>query len=491
MNNLEPWTISDYLSALWSYKGRFLFVVFLAIGAGVAFIVYMPKSYESEAKLFVRVGRENATLDPTVIKGGQIALNGSSSRELEMNTIVEHLRSRGILEKAFDQIFPRSLAVSPEDRERAYVKFKKDINITSPRQSTIISVNARGKTPEEAQLIATTILNLYLDEHMRVSRPLGSLEFLTEQTQQMRDEYHRALADLRDAKNHGGMASIEGRRAALENQISTVEAQLHQVSADHAAALARLKSKRDAISNLPKPLLKQLVGGQPNDGLAQMRDRLFQLQVEQEELRSKFSDSHPNVKAVNKQVEELTDILSSEDPEREQIIATLCTDDEARQAALDAQEQSLRMKLNDLQKSRSKLNEDEIQVTQAELKVRQLETKYMTYAANSEDARIDQELRDDKISNLSVIQAASLSPLAVFPQKATTLLIAGFAGVMLGLFTVLLSEQLRRMRLYKEYEAAQAEHEHEHDHLGISQTPDYSKQLAVARASTTLYSKTV
>jgi polysaccharide biosynthesis protein PslE len=488
MSTPESWTLIDYFSALWRYKWRALTICLVAIGAGVAFILYMPKSYESEAKLFVRVGRENATLDPTVIKGGQIALNTNSSRELEMNTIVEHLRSRGILEKAFDQIFPRSASVSPEDRERAYLKFKKDLNITSPRQSTIISVTARGTTPEEAQLMVTTILNLYLDEHMRVSRPMGSLEFLTEQSQQMRSEYQRALAELRDAKNQGGMASIDGRRTALESQISTVEAQLHQVSADHAAALARLKTKRDAIANLPKPLLKQLVGGQPNDGLAQMRDRLFQLQVEQEELRSKFSDSHPNVKAVNKQVEELTDILSSEDPEREQIIVTLCTDDEARQAAFDAQEQSLRMKLNDLQKSRNKLNEDVILVTQAELKVRQLETKYMTYAANSEDARIDQELRDDKISNLSVIQPASLAPLAVFPQKATTLLIAGFVGGFLGLFTVLLSEQLRRVRLYNEYEAAQAELDPQH--IGLAQSPEYSKQLAVARGST-LYSKSV
>ncbi len=489
MNRLQPWTISDYLAAFWRFKGRFLVILILAIGAGAAFIIYMPKSYESEAKLFVRVGRENATLDPTVLKGEQISLNTNSSRELEMNTIVEHLRSRGILEKAFAQISPLPMTVSPEDRERDFAKFKKDVTIGSPRQSTIISVNARGATPEAAQLIATTILNLYLDEHMRVSRPLGSLEFLTVQAGRMRDEYQAALAELRDAKNHGGMASIEGRRSALENQISAVEAQIHQVAAEHAAAMARLKSKRGSIENLPKPLLKQLVGGQPNDGLAQMRDRLFQLQVQQEELRSKFSDNHPNIASVNKQVQELKDILSSEDPEREQIIVTLCADDEARQAALDAQEQNLGMKLNDLQKSQKLMNENEISVTEALLKVRQLETKYLSYAANSEDARIDEALRSDKISNLSVIQLASLSPLAVFPQKATTLLIAGFAGLFLGLFTVLLSEQLRRIRHFNEYESAHADHDVQH--LGIAETPNYSQQLVVARASSPLHTKSV
>lgn len=488
MSTPESWNLIDYFAALWRYKFRALAVCLLAIGAGVAFIVYMPKKYESEAKLFVRVGRENATLDPTVIKGDQIAVGSSSSRETEMNSIVEHLRSRGILQKALDKISPpEDEGVADETRERAYAKLKSRVQVNSPRQSTIIALTAKGDTPEEAQQIAATILEIYLDEHLRVSRPKGSLDFLTEQAEQMRGEYQTALAELRDSKNRGGMASIEGRRKAIEDQISAVESQLHQTEAEHAGATARLKSKRSSIELLPKPLLKQMVGGMPNDGLAQMRDRLFQLQVQQEELRSKFSDNHPNVAAVNKQVLELADILNREDPEREQIIITLCAEEEARHAALTAQEKSLRTQLADLQKSLAVLNEDEIHVTQSALKVKQLETKFMTYAANSEDARIDEALRTDKISNLSVIQPASLSPLAVFPQKSTTLLIAGFFGMIGGILVALVSEQLRRIRLANELPVDQ--HELETPHLGIAETLDYSGQLLVARTPNTLQTK--
>jgi uncharacterized protein involved in exopolysaccharide biosynthesis len=485
----ESWTLIDYFAALWRYKYRALAVCLLAIGAGVAFIVYMPKKYESEAKLFVRVGRENATLDPTVIKGDQISVNSSLSRETEINSIVEHLKSRGILQKALDKVQPLDAAESDIERERAYAKLKSRVQVTSPRQSTIIALTAKGDTPEEAQQIAASIIDIYLDEHLRVSRPTGSLAFLTDQAVRMRDEYDKALTDLRDAKNRGGMASIEGRRKGLEDQTSAVESQLHQVEAEHAAASARLKSKRGSIENLPKPLLKQLVGGMPNDGLAQMRDRLFQLQVQQEELRSKFSDNHPNVVSVNKQVIELTDILNREDPEREQIIKTLCAEEEAKHAALTAHEKSLRTQLADLQKSLAALNEDEILVTQTTLKVKQLETKFMSYSANSEDARIDDALRTDKISNLSVIQPASLSPLAVFPQKATTLLIAGFAGMVGGIFVALVSEQLRRIRLVNELDAAHSDLVIQH--IGIAETPDYSQQMIVGRAPSTLHSKSL
>jgi uncharacterized protein involved in exopolysaccharide biosynthesis len=488
MNAPESWTLIDYFSALWRYKFRALGVSLLAIGAGVAFILYMPKKYESEAKLFVRVGRENATLDPTVIKGDQIAVSSTTSREAEINSIVEHLRSRGILEKALDKVYPRG-EESDETRERAYAKLKTRIQVSSPRQSTIVAITAKGDSPEEAQKIAAAMIEIYLDEHLRVSRPNGSLVFLTEQAARMQDEYQTALDELKKAKNRGGMASIEGRRHALEEQISSVESQLHQVEAEHASATARLKSKRGSIELLPKPLLKQLVGGMPNDGLASMRDRLFQLQVQQEELRSKFSENHPNVVSVNKQVNELTDILNREDPEREQIIITLCTEEEARDAALTAQEKSLRTQLADLRKAVELLNDDEILVTQSALRVKQLETKFMSYAANSEDARIDEALRSDKISNLSVIQPASFSPLAIFPQKATTLLIAGFVGMIGGILTTLVSEQIRRIRLAHELSADH--HDNLEDVLGIAETPEYTQQLLVPLPPPTLHSKSL
>ncbi len=488
MNSPESWTLIDYFSALWRYKFRALAVCLVAIGAGVAFIVYMPKKYESEAKLNFRVGRENATLDPTVFKGDQLAMGSSTSRETEINSIVEHLRSRGILEKTLDKVYPRG-AESDEDRERAYAKLKSRVQVTSPRQSTVVAVTAKGSTPEEAQQIAAAMIDIYQVEHLRVSRPNGSFGFLKEQAARLKEKHQAALDALKDAKNRANMSSIEGRRKGLEDQISAVETKLHDVEAEHAAATARLKNRRSTIELLPKPLLKQMVGGMPNDGLAQMRDRLFQLQVQQEELRSKFSTSHPNVVSVNKQVEELTDILKREDPEREQIILTLCAEDEAKHASLTAHEKSLRSQLADLRKVLEQLNEDEVLITQLTMEVKQLETQLMTYVANSEDARRDEALVSDNISNLSVIQDASLSPLAVFPQKSTTLLIAGFIGMIGGILTALVSEQLRRIRVANELAAEH--HESLETVLGIAETPDYSQQVLVAHPATTLHSKSL
>ena len=62
------------------------------------------RAYRSQAKLFVRLGRENATLDPTATVGQAPVLSVQQSRENEINTAVEILKSRVLLEKVADAV---------------------------------------------------------------------------------------------------------------------------------------------------------------------------------------------------------------------------------------------------------------------------------------------------------------------------------------------------------------------------------------------------
>ena len=54
---------------------------------------------------------------------------------------------------------------------------------------------------------------------------------------------------------------------------------------------------------------------------------------------------------------------------------------------------------------------------------------------------MDQALRIERISNVSIIQPATLVALPVSPRKALTLFLAMLGGVLGGVVVVLLSEQ--------------------------------------------------
>src|SRR5437868_12124727 len=63
----------------------------------------MPRSYYSEARLFVRFGRENQ-VDPTASGGQMVSLY--ESRESEINSLIEILRSRAILDRVVRELGP-------------------------------------------------------------------------------------------------------------------------------------------------------------------------------------------------------------------------------------------------------------------------------------------------------------------------------------------------------------------------------------------------
>src|SRR5262245_10376702 len=70
------------VSRHWPAMAAFFFVVLAAV-AGVTAV--LPPSYRSQAKLFLRLGRENVTLDPTAALGQTPAVALPATRENEVN----------------------------------------------------------------------------------------------------------------------------------------------------------------------------------------------------------------------------------------------------------------------------------------------------------------------------------------------------------------------------------------------------------------------
>src|SRR3954454_18268274 len=75
------------------------------VGAVLALLgaMFMPRSYYSEARLFVRFGRENQ-VDPTASGGQMVALY--ESRESEINSLIEILKSRAIFDRVVNELGP-------------------------------------------------------------------------------------------------------------------------------------------------------------------------------------------------------------------------------------------------------------------------------------------------------------------------------------------------------------------------------------------------
>src|SRR4051794_8085767 len=147
-------------------NGKKGLIAFVAMAVVALFgTLLMPQTYVSEARLFVRFGRENQ-VDPTASGGQMVSLY--ESRESEINSLIEILKSRAVLDRVVEELGlganaergGRSAEWKAEDQNRtkthqmAVKQLAKDMTIAAPRKSNIITVSCKAKSPELAQRIA-------------------------------------------------------------------------------------------------------------------------------------------------------------------------------------------------------------------------------------------------------------------------------------------------------------------------------------------------
>jgi len=63
----ESYSLLDAISVLFRHKWKIAFFFLFMVTASVAAALLLPKTYESYAKILIRLGRENMAVDPGVV----------------------------------------------------------------------------------------------------------------------------------------------------------------------------------------------------------------------------------------------------------------------------------------------------------------------------------------------------------------------------------------------------------------------------------------
>ena len=458
------------LLSLWQHKGKGACWFILVVAATATVILYWPRGYRSEAKLFVRLGRESVSLDPTATMGQTIAV--SESRENEINSILEILKSRDVAERVVDLVGPELVlnrsslaggsnlpdglrrpfkwlgdaigklpsldAVPVSDHERAVTLLENSLEIWTPKKTSVIGIRFLGATPEAAQRVVAAVLETYRSEHVRLHRTERSYGFFDEQKQLLQDKLRQAHDELRDAKNQVGLNSIESQQLTIQDEVRAIEAQSGAAQSELAASEAKVGALKRALDAVPAKVVTQEVVGFPNQAADLMHDSLFKLQAAQSEMQSRYTADHPLMIAMNEQIRKLQATLDEQPKERtqsttavhpghQQLELSWLTEQanlaslQARVAKLEAQHAVALERVKDL-------NSKESGVAQAQRQVDLLEANYRTYAEKLEQARIDQQLETEQISNVNILEPATYVAKAATPNR----LLVGGLGLILA-----------------------------------------------------------
>ena len=426
----------------------------VVLAATMVTIGLAPRSYQSEATLLVRLGRENVGLDPTVTLGESKTISLSQSRAQEINTVASILRTRNLLTQVAARVGPEAILngkgisdaedgvdpnVSPGTwpdsadtgaNDEAARRLEKNIRVEPIKESNLVRVVFESPDPALSQRVIDTLIDCYLTEHTRIHRTPGAHQFLADQTTKLREELADAEGKLRELKTDTGLVAPCEQRVALVQRIETTKASLLEVEAKTATTEAELDNMRDWCSQIPETEVILDVEGVPNNATDQMRAQLYALELEGEKLRGSRTDEHPLVKSVLNEIAAAKVILAeaeqprsqqTQGPNRVRKEAELeLVRKEALLHALTVQKKALERQLGDTERELQEFNENELRVTDLEREVGILDASYREYAAHVERARIDRSLDAARMTNITVIQPASLDLYPVFPNVPLT-----------------------------------------------------------------------
>ena len=477
--------MKDLAFALLRHKGKGASFFGVVLAGTILITIFAPRKFRSEGKLYLRLGRENATLDPTVTLGENSIVAMPQSRENEINSVAEMVQNRAVLEKVVDKLGPavvleeatgaqtegesaaasgvstgglkntvKSLLGLPiiSDRNRAVGKIEKSLKVEPARKSSVIEINYVAGSPKSAQAVVAALIDAYLVEHVRLNRPQGSHEFFAAQTNLLRDDLAKKEQALRDLRNQTGLASSRDQRKQIIERIGRLEDDLQEADTARAVSEAKVGALRHKLADLPDTQVTQEISGYGNDGTDRMRDQLYALHVREGEAASKYTPENPKLQQIREQIDEAKQILAHEQRTRTQVTKEPGRLKEQTQLELLAEEPILASLNARSRESRSQLaaardelktfNENELQVTKLEREVDMLEGEYRKYSASLEQARIDQALQIERMSNINVAQEATCDEAPISPRPLVNLLLGLGAGLFAAVGVCLACDRL-------------------------------------------------
>ncbi len=402
----------------------------------------LKPSYKAEGSLLIK-GNRTASMTGLGEAIGRIdSLSGTQPNETQAKIVA----SVPVMEKTI-----RSLNLRDDKGNFLKLKdFSKKLKVEGAKGTDILQVSYKDKDAVLAAKVVNKVVDIYIKTNVQANRAEAesARKFITEQLPRSERAVRDAESKLRNFKEENKIIILQQEASAtddtiskLENEITTTQAQLADVSRRSQELLQELKI--DSRQIMTSASLSNTPGVQ--GVLKELQEAQTKLGVEQ----SRFSSSHPSVINLKEKITALDSILKQRVKEvagNEQVISeigekNLQVDEMRRDLIRDvvrtqAERDGLVDRIRKLSQARQTYKERANILPQLEQRQRELERKLKASQTTYENllARL-QEIRiaeNQNVGNVRVISYAVVPDEPSGPRKL--LIIAGgiIAGSLIG-----------------------------------------------------------
>jgi len=262
-------TLRDLISPLFRHRRLAVVCFACALLCSVAAAVLLSRKYESRMEILVNRER----LDPVVTTESttQLPQMAPQVTEEEINSEVELLQSRDVLEKVviacglqknvsswwLTKLLPGH---GPDSAvSRAVEALGKQLKVKIVPKTNLINVSYRSKDPQVAFGVLNILANLYLEKHVAVHRPAGSFEFFTKEAERYHEALQESEAKLSSFDSQEGLVAPDEERTNMGLKLADAVAALHNAQQSIVADEHRIRDVQSQMKSTPSRSTTQQV----------------------------------------------------------------------------------------------------------------------------------------------------------------------------------------------------------------------------------------
>ncbi len=440
--NPKPIDIKRYISIIIRRRYIAISVCLAVISLFTWGSFIFPKTYEASSIVSI----EGESMIKPLIQGVGV----SSSVEDKTKNLKNDITSRSIIEKVIKRLGMDAHIKDPIQYDALIDNIKDNMDVTvegDRKQPTFFKISYKGKKPDVVAEMVNTVVNVYIDEHLKFRRTdaTEAYDFILGQVQEYKKKLEDSDRAIREFKERNPNL-IPQSETTLLSRLEGFQSSKIETDIKMKELMRRRESLHKQLSG-EKELTVAFVTkeGSPQARLNYLNNQLMLLMT-------KYTDNYPEVIRVKSEIEELKKQIaqakdsgveggsetSTLNPIYQQLKEEL-SKTEAEIESLRARSAELSRQQQETQRILGRMPKEQEEWTRLQRDRNVYQQIYDQLLQKLENARVSKELElADKGEAFRVVDPATVPLFPVKPDRLKMILMGIFLGIASGIGVVFL-----------------------------------------------------
>ncbi len=417
--------LRDYLATVWRHRWILITCVVTLVSTVTVGTFLQTPIYRATAK--VLINREA----PRVVSFQEVSPLDTGSEDY-YQTQYEIIRSRPVVEKVIarlDLLGQRPVLARSHDPVKELLRH---IVIEPIRNSRLVGIAAEDADPKMAADIANLLAKLYVEEtvNTRVAAAREALNWLSDQLVDLKAKAADSEAALQSYKEKTGMVAPEEKQDLTLKKLEDFNSEYIAAKTKRLELEAQLVELRRAQKDSSQLDAAPVIVHDPL--ITKLRTDLIAFQVRLSELRSTYTEKHPEVIKIRSQIDKITREMAAE-------VARIVRSTETEYAALRAREDAMLAAVNQYKDEAQGLAGKQIQYGVLKREADTNQELYDLLLKRVKETRLEEGLRG---SNVRIVEEAHVPHDPAKPNKPLNIGLGVLVSLLLGVGLVFFAEYM-------------------------------------------------